>query len=251
MKLAEMWMPSSDAWRAWVHHCVLFCFLLMATVCDLDYREIPLGITIPGTIVGLLFAVWLPWPWPHGILEAFDGIQPGEPWWREINHIVGGIYPWPFWGPLPTGFSPGYNLQTGLATGVIGAAVGWLMVWIIRFIFSKALGVEAMGLGDADLMMMAGSFLGWQGMVAGFVLGVFVGLIFGVGQKVLNGDNMLPFGPSLAIGTMLSCLGWPWIAPRLQALFFHPVLLPLMVITIVIFMGVASYVMRLLRLMRA
>ena len=111
------------------------------------------------------------------------------------------------------------------------------MIWGIRFIFTKALGVEAMGLGDADLMAVAGSFLGWQGMVAGFIIGVFVGLFFGIGQKLFRGDNMLPFGPSLAIGTMISCLCWPWIAPRFQAIFFHPVMLPLMVGILIMLMG--------------
>lgn len=250
-KFGEIWMPVGDAWKTWIHHCVLFCFLLMATVCDLDYREIPLGITIPGTIVGLIFSMIFPWPWPLGLITAYDQIRPGVPWWSAANHVGEGLYPWPFWGPLPPGFHPGYNLQTGLATGVIGAAVGWLMVWCIRFVFSKALGMEAMGLGDADLMMMAGSFLGWQGMVMGFVLGVFIGLIFGILQMVMRGDNMLPFGPSLALGTMVSCLGWPWIGPHVQSLFFHSVLLPVIVVVLLFMMIMASYVLRLLHLMRA
>jgi leader peptidase (prepilin peptidase)/N-methyltransferase len=249
--IVQIWMPVRAAWLTWIHHCALFCFLFMATVCDLDYREIPFGITIPGTIVGLLFATFFPWPWPRGLLEVYDKIEPGMAWWDARQEITTGLYAWPFWGPLPPGFRPGFNLQTGLATGVIGALVGWLMIWCIRFVFSKALGIEAMGLGDADLMMMAGSFLGWQGMVVGFILGVFVGIIFGVGQVVMKGDNMLPFGPSLAIGTMISCLCWPFFGPSFQATFFHPVLLPFMIGLIAIMMVVASYILRLLRLMRA
>ncbi len=249
--IAQIWMPSAAAWLTWIHHCVLFCFLFMATMCDLDYREIPFGVTIPGTIVGLLFSVFFPWPWPHGLLETYDKIQGGPTWWNNPSTIVGGLYPWPFWGPLPTGFAPGFNLQTGLATGVIGAFVGWIMIWCIRFVFSKALGVEAMGLGDADLMMMAGSFLGWQGMVVGFILGIFVGLFFGGAQMVLRGDNMLPFGPSLAIGCMLSCLAWPYFGPAFQPTFFHPVILPVMIVMIAVMMTVAGYILRLIRLVRA
>jgi leader peptidase (prepilin peptidase)/N-methyltransferase len=247
----HFWMPSVNAWKAWAHHCALFCFLFMATVCDLDHREIPLGITVPGTLVGLFFAIWLPWPWPHGLLEANDRMVPESSWSNEMNHIVGGVYPWPFWGPLPPWFAPGYNWQTGLVTGVLGAAVGWLMVWGIRFIFSKALGFEAMGLGDADLMALAGSFLGWQGMVVGFILGVFVGLFFGIGQWLFRGDNALPFGPSLAIGVLISCFGWPLFAPRFQALFFSSIMLPVTVILLVLLMVVASYILRLLHMMRA
>jgi leader peptidase (prepilin peptidase)/N-methyltransferase len=249
--IVQIWMPSWAAWMTWVHHCVLFCFLFMATVCDLDYREIPFGITIPGTIVGLLFSVCFPWPWPHGLLTTYGEILPGVPWWDPANHIIGGLYPWPFWGPLPAWFSPGFNWQTGLVTGVVGAFVGWIMIWCIRFIFSKALGIEAMGLGDADLMMMAGSFLGWQGMLVGFLLGIFVGLFFGLGQLFLKGDNALPFGPSLAIGTMLSCLGWPYFGDRFQATLFQPVVLPSLVVCIAILMTIAGYILRLIRLVRA
>ena len=124
------------------------------------------------------------------------------------------------------------------------------MIWCIRFIFSKALGVEAMGLGDADLRMMAGSVLGWQGMLEGFVLGIFVGLFFGVGQMILRGDNMLPFGPSLAIGTMLSCLGWPYFGAGFQSSLFDPKILPIMVVLIAFMMTVAGYILRLIRLAR-
>jgi leader peptidase (prepilin peptidase)/N-methyltransferase len=249
--IIEIWMPSGAAWLTWIHHCVLFCFLFMATMCDLDYREIPFSITIPGTIVGLLFSASFPWPWPHGLLETYDKIPAGASWWSAGNQIAGGLYPWPFWGPLPPGFAPGFNLQTGLATGVIGAAVGWIMIWCIRFVFSKALGIEAMGLGDADLMMMAGSFLGWQGMVVGFILGIFIGLFFGVAQMFLRGDNMLPFGPSLALGTMLSCLGWTYFGTSFQAIFFHPQMLPIMIVLIAFMMAVAAYILRLIRLVRA
>ena len=43
------------------------------------------------------------------------------------------------------------------ATGVVGALVGTFLLRAIGFVFSTGLGKEALGLGDADLMMMAGS----------------------------------------------------------------------------------------------
>jgi hypothetical protein len=42
------------------------------------------------------------------------------------------------------------------------------------------LGVEALGLGDADLMMMAGSFLGWQPLIVAFFVSVVPGLAFAI-----------------------------------------------------------------------
>jgi len=111
--------------------------------------------------------------------------------------------------------------------------------------FSKALGVEAMGLGDADLMALAGSFPGLAGN-GGWLhyWSVRRAFLLASDKSFFRGDNMLPFGPSLAIGTMISCLCWPWIAPRLQALFFHPVMLPLMVFVLIVLMGVSSYILR-------
>ena len=52
------------------------------------------------------------------------------------------------------------------------------MLRAVRFLFSTGLGVEALGLGDADLMMMAGSFLGWQPLIVAFFLSVLPGLLF-------------------------------------------------------------------------
>src|SRR5207247_2138324 len=141
------------------------------------------------------------WPYPYthqggfNPLQAVKNMPSDAPWWQvgEMDPNLGpkpGLYPWPFCGPLPAFCQPGGNWQTGLLTGVLGAAVGTLMLRAIRFLFGLGLGVEALGLGDADLMMMAGSFLGWQPVVVAFFVGVFAGLIFGVAQLVLRGDNM-------------------------------------------------------------
>src|SRR5262245_1325213 len=58
------WFPSTVAWTVWGFHAVLISLLIVATFCDLDHREIPLAITIPGTVLGLAGAVFFAWPWP-------------------------------------------------------------------------------------------------------------------------------------------------------------------------------------------
>ena len=161
-----------------------------------------------------------------------------------------GLYPWPFWGPLPAGFAPGGNLQTGLVTGLAGVVVGTLLLRGVRFVFGLGLGIEALGLGDADLMMMAGSFLGWQPIVVAFFAGVFVGLIFGVAQLVLQGDNMMPFGPSLAVGVVITFLCWHWIGPKVQMPFFNGFVILALAVLGGVLMFVASYALRITRMMR-
>jgi leader peptidase (prepilin peptidase)/N-methyltransferase len=224
-------------WQAWVvfgFHALLICFLIVASFCDLDHTEIPLGITVPGTVLGLVGATLWPWPWPLPLAPVLNE----------------GLYPWPFWFPLPGGFAPGGNWQTGLATGVAGVLVGTLMLRAIRFLFGMGLGVEALGLGDADLMMMAGSFIGWQPVVVAFFIGVFVGLIFGVFQLIIRGDNLLPFGPALAVGIVATMLGWHWIGPHFQLLFFDGrIMFALAAISGVLMLAV-SYLLRVTRLLR-
>jgi leader peptidase (prepilin peptidase)/N-methyltransferase len=218
--------------------------LIVASFCDLDHREIPLGITIPGTILGLLAAILWPWPWP-----SVAAVTPsGAAWWNLSPEQ--GLYSWPFWGPLPAWFAPGGNWQTGLATGLAGAAMGTLMLRVVRFLFGLGLGVEALGLGDADLMMMAGAFIGWQPVVAAFFIGVFIGLFFGIGQMLLRGDNSLPFGPSLALGTMVTLLSWRWLGPHFHTLFFNGPFLAGIAVAGCVLMLVASYILRILRMMR-
>lgn len=235
------WLPGWQAWAVWLHHAILLCLLLTATVCDLDHREIPLAITVPGTIAGLMFAVLLPWPWPQVAGTGFSLATGPNP------HTVQGLYPWPFWWPLPAWFGPGNNIQTGLVIGIAGALAGTAFLRVIRSVFTWGLGIEALGLGDADLMMMAGAFMGWQPVVVAFVIGVFIGLGFGVGQLVLRGDNMIPFGPSLALGIACTALGWAWVAPRVEDLFFNGFLLVTLAILLTVLMFASSYILGMIR----
>jgi leader peptidase (prepilin peptidase)/N-methyltransferase len=118
---------------------------------------------------------------------------------------------------------------------------------IIGCVFSAGLGKEALGLGDADLMMMAGAFLGWQLVVVAFFVSVAPALVVGVLQLLIRKDNSLPFGPSLAAGVMMTCLGWHWLAPRVQLLFFWGGLLLGLAVVLCVLMFLCALAMRLVR----
>lgn len=254
-----------------VYHAMLLSFLLVATFCDLESRNIPLSLTVSGTVVGLIGAMLFPWPWPYTPAEA--QMQPGA-WWMQRDNPREGLYAWPVWGPLPD-WLPAGSVGLGLATSLAGILVGTLMLRAVRFFFGLGMGAEYMeeplldeknlwftarwwswlqrvggktlGLGDADLMMMAGSFLGWQPVLAAFFVGVFPGMIFGLVQRILRGENELPFGPALAMGVMITCLCWHWIGPHFQILFFNHYLLLGLAGASCAFMIVAGYCIRILR----
>ena len=235
----------------WLAHVVLFSFLFVAAVCDLDGREIPLPLTMTGAVVGLLFSVMMPWPWPRTVEMALPRIQPnmlGNEWQNPQGGLKHGAYPWPVWGPLPEWLPPG-SWQLGLATGVAGLLVGTFLLRAIGFLFSRGLGRDALGLGDADLMMMAGAFLGWQPVVVAFFLSVIPALIFGAVLLAVKRDNELPFGPSLAAATVFTWLCWNWIGPQwhTQFLFFNGKVLVCLVILGAVFMLASSFAIRLAR----
>jgi leader peptidase (prepilin peptidase)/N-methyltransferase len=195
-----------------VHHAILICFLLVAALCDLADMEIPFTLTLCGTLVGLVLATVFPWPFPLPV-SAPAAFLPPYP----------ALYPWPVWHPnqLPSWLPPG-SPQLGLATGLAGAAAGTLLLRGIGFLFKQGRGIEGMGVGDADLMMMAGAFLGWQMVVMAFFVAVLPGLVFAVIHLIVRGTQALPFGPSLAVGVVLTILLWPILADQVRPLFFEP-----------------------------
>jgi leader peptidase (prepilin peptidase) / N-methyltransferase len=220
-----MAMPPWPTLVGFGYHATLFSFLMAASVCDLRTREIPLPLTLSGTALGLIGAVLLAWPWPWMPAQAGPPLRPFQPpavAWQMAGDIKQGIYPWPFWGPLPAPFAPGGNWQTGLATGLAGAMAGTFLLRGVGFLFGTGLGKEAMGLGDADLMMMVGAFLGWQVVVVAFFVSVVPALLLGAVQLAVRRDNALPFGPPLSIGAMATCLGWYLMSGSpLQMIFFN------------------------------
>lgn len=257
--------PPGSWWWGYLFHALLFSFLLAAAVCDLDGMEIPLSLTLTGTLVGLMGAILFPWPWPwsaeEGLLKVPDlrGIpaglgglvapflpQPGQEW-KFPGFVRQGVYAWPVYGPLPELLAPGGNWQTGLATGLAGALAGTFLARVVGFVFSAGLGKEALGLGDADLMMMAGAFLGWQMVVVAFFVSVFPGLVFGLVQMAITRDNRLPFGPSLAMGVLVTLLCWRWIGAYVQPVMFDGTYLTILVIAGAVLMFLMSFALRLLQ----
>lgn len=245
-----------------LHRAVLLSLLVTCAGCDLQFRTIPLPLTICGTIIGLIFAVSCPWPWPsqpHQSLpvEPREMMEPGvqTEWWLmpakrppkfDEPNLKSGLYPWPVWGPLPSWLRPG-SARLGLLTGLAGALAGTFLLRAVRFLFERGFRREALGLGDADLMMMVGAFLGWQPVLIAFLLGGLVSLLIGVPGLLLRGENEIPFGPGLAIGTLITWLTWEWLGQHLAVLLFHPTILGAFILGCGAVLLLLSFVMGLIR----
>jgi leader peptidase (prepilin peptidase)/N-methyltransferase len=213
-------------WPVFFHYATLLGFLIVVALCDLADMEIPLSVTVTGTLVGLVLAMLFPWPYPEGAVSpppAPVAAAPFTPFARVVPPPVAGIYPWPVWYPLP-GWLPAGGWRLGLATGLAGALAGVVVMRGIRFLFGVGRGVEGLGMGDADLMMMAGAFVGWQAVLLALVPSVFLALFMGIVQLIRGRGQTLPFAPPLAVGVMLTALTWPKFGAGMYLIFFEPLL---------------------------
>jgi leader peptidase (prepilin peptidase)/N-methyltransferase len=103
-----------------------------------------------------------------------------------------------------------FNLSGGftdLASAVIGAAAGYLTLWLVFWLFKLVTGKEGMGYGDFKLLAAIGAWLGWKVLPLVVVLSSFVGAVVGVLLIVLarRGRNVpIPFGPYLAAAGVIA-----------------------------------------------
>ncbi len=229
--------PSARAFAVFAYHAFLVAGLIAAAAIDAEHRIIPAQITYTVMAIGVVGGALMPWPWPHASAVA-NVIPPQIVTWAHpdyIGKIATGVQPWPVWGPTFE-FAPPGSWKLGLLTSVAGALAGSLAVRAVKWLFETGLGREALGLGDADLLMMAGAFLGWQIVVLSLFVGSFASLLLKLLESVVRpaapsppsgtpvtgppDANELPFGPGLAIGVIVTWFAWPWIGPRVQFPFF-------------------------------
>ena len=135
----------------------------------------------------------------------------------------------------------------GLVSALVGLATAGIVVWLTRLGATRALGREAMGMGDVTLMAMVGTWIGWQAALCGCMAGVFLGLAHGIVQLVLHRDAELPFGPSLCAGTALVIVGWRPVWSRVGAAFERPGEMAAVVLVVIALTAISLAIWRRIR----
>jgi len=90
---------------------------------------------------------------------------------------------------------------TTLQDAVLGAVVGYLVLWSVFWLFKLTTGKEGMGYGDFKLLAALGAWFGWQALPLIVILSSFVGAFVGILMIVLRQQERqepMPFGPYLA-----------------------------------------------------
>jgi len=115
------------------------------------------------------------------------------------------------------GWLPGLTLMQSFT----GAAVGYLALWSVYWLFKLTTGKEGMGYGDFKLLAALGAWLGWQAILPIVLMASVIGAVIGLLMKAsgsLREGRFVPFGPFLAGGglvvmlvglpTVLGWIGW-------------------------------------------
>ncbi|MCJ8281697.1 MAG: prepilin peptidase [Rivularia sp. ALOHA_DT_140] len=164
----------------------LFCsWLLALSIIDLDTMTLPGELTKSGLVLGIVFQMIL-------------GFTSDSSWLGLLNQMI-----------------------LAIAAAVLGL---WMFDAIARIgtiIFRK----DAMGAGDAKLAAMMGAWLGWKYLL----LASFIACIAGVAvesfaivltQKKVQQNKPFPFGPYLALGSVITLFSGEIILSTYLRLFF-------------------------------
>lgn len=98
---------------------------------------------------------------------------------------------------------------TDLQSAVVGAALGYGILWTIYQVFRLITGKEGMGYGDFKLLAAIGALLGWQVLPTVILLSSLVGAVVGLSLIAFSGRDKskpIPFGPYLAAAGFIAML---------------------------------------------
>jgi len=101
---------------------------------------------------------------------------------------------------------------------------------------------EAMGFGDVVLMAMIGSFVGWQGTIAVFMLAPLLAVAGTVVPWMFWQPRSIPFGPYLSLATLVLLFAFKWLWPGLETGVlalgpFLPVAAVIMLVLLAVMLG--------------
>lgn len=146
------------------------CLMIVLFWTDLEERILPIEFTLGGAAIGLVFS-WFE-PLQADLLRFFLPQLPA--------HLLS-------------------VLDALLGAGVFAGAF-----WALAFTWSRVTGREAMGQGDVHLLLLLGTFLGFEREVPGLTIGTVAGSVIGLLYVLITRQQMrsyqLPLGSFLCLG---------------------------------------------------
>jgi leader peptidase (prepilin peptidase)/N-methyltransferase len=202
--------------KAWQNIPVI-SWLLLRGRCAACKAKISARYPLVELTTGLLSA-WVAWHFGFGvpaacallvtwILIALTGIDIDHqllPDGITLPLLWAGLLAAVFVGPVP-----GSPVPVSAQDAVIGAASGYISLWLVFHAFRLITGKEGMGYGDFKLFAALGAWLGWKLLPLVILLSAASGAALGILLIVLRGRDRsapMPFGPYLAAAGWLAMM---------------------------------------------
>lgn len=114
------------------------------------------------------------------------------------------------------------NTLTPLPSAVLGASIGYLVLWSVYWAFRLLTGKEGMGYGDFKLLAAIGAWLGWSMLPLVILASSFVGAVVGIAMMLMQRQGRgtpMPFGPYLAAAGLIALIWGSELTGHYLALF--------------------------------
>jgi leader peptidase (prepilin peptidase)/N-methyltransferase len=161
---APLGLTPLPAWTLLPAYWLVLWGLILGTFVDLEHYIIPDRVTIGGIVVGVVISALVP----------------------ELHFTL--------------------SWKTSLVRSLVGLAAGFGGLWLVAILGELAFKKEAMGFGDVKLMGAIGAFFGWKAVIFVLLAASLFGSVVGVTLIALRKRQLqgrIPFGPFLALGTLL------------------------------------------------
>jgi len=102
-----------------------------------------------------------------------------------------------------------FGVFTDITSSLIGAMLGYSILWSIFMGFKVMTGKEGMGYGDFKLLALLGAWLGWQSLPLIILLSSIAASLIGIIMILFRGRDKsvaFPYGPYLAIAGWITLL---------------------------------------------
>ena len=182
--LAAFWRFGEFAPFMWVW----LALMIAGSFIDFDHQLLPDFVTVGGMVYGVVLSLasWLVAPYLRvPALPLYPALQPFA--------------------------APPLN-------SLVGLAFGFSLLWLVRFLGTKAFKREAMGMGDVFLIGAVGALFGPVAVLMSLVLSSLFGSVVGIALVLAAKARIgrfvaIPYGPYICLG----CLAWMFWGPELVA----------------------------------
>ena len=107
-----------------------------------------------------------------------------------------------------------FNIFTDIDSSVLGAVLGYGVLWTVYSFFKLITGKIGMGHGDFKLLAVFGAWFGWQNLIPIVILSSVIGILVSILlmiKKSYDKSKGIPFGPCLAFSGWISMILGPYI----------------------------------------